>query len=92
MMHGLLFLKEKLGVMHRDIKPSNVLLGAEGEIKLTVPPPTYCLQRAPVSALLPCPAYSVLSQLMPSSPPAPPLHALFPVHPSTPHRTLEWPR
>jgi serine/threonine protein kinase len=35
MMHGLLFLKEKLGVMHRDIKPSNVLLGAEGEIKLT---------------------------------------------------------
>ena len=34
-MHGLLFLKEKLGVMHRDIKPSNVLLGAEGEIKLT---------------------------------------------------------
>lgn len=35
MLQGLLFLKERLDVMHRDIKPSNVLVGANGEIKLT---------------------------------------------------------
>lgn len=34
-LHGLSFEGRPVGLIHRDIKPSNVLLGAEGQVKLT---------------------------------------------------------
>jgi len=33
-LHGLIYLKDKLNILHRDVKPSNILVNSNGEIKM----------------------------------------------------------